>query len=76
MKDAGTSGTSGTGEIENSCPSSDIAFDAEPDSEFEERAAVLWDGTSAPLEWIEGFARLERRSPAQRVLSSPVGAGA
>lgn len=58
MKDAGTSGTSGTGEIENSCPSSDIAFDAEPDSEFEERAAVLWDGTSAPLEWIEGFARL------------------
>jgi hypothetical protein len=58
MKDAGTSGTSGTGKIKNSRPSSDIAFDAEPDSEFEERAAVLWDGTSAPLEWIEGFARL------------------
>jgi hypothetical protein len=58
MKDAGTSGTTGTGEIENMCPPSDIVFDAEPDSEFEERAAVIENGTRAPADWVEGFARL------------------
>jgi len=36
----------------------DEVFEAEYDAEFEERAAIIEDGTGAPHEWVEGFARL------------------
>ena len=68
--DVGTPGTSGTCEIETACFSSDIVFDAEADCEFEERAAISEDGTGAPAEWVEGFARNVARPPKD---FSPVG---
>ena len=71
ITDVGTAGTNGTCEIETACFSSDIVVDAEADCEFEERAAIIEDGTGAPAEWVKGFARINvaRRpkdfSPAQ-----------
>ena len=63
MEEVGTSGTSGTSEIEGDVTSGDVLFDTDAADSFEERAALVEYGAGVPREWAEGFARLNFAHP-------------
>jgi hypothetical protein len=58
IEEVGTTGTSGTSEIESDLALADAALDGDVMVLFEERAAIIEEGAGVPRTWAEGFARL------------------
>jgi hypothetical protein len=63
IEKVGTAGTSGTTKFAGDDLLTRAAFDTDTTMALDERAALVEDGTGAPREWCEGFARLDLAKP-------------